>query len=386
MQENSDQIELTTAEPEVSLIVPTINESENLPALLEGISKALSGTSFEVIIVDDNSKDATPQVCAELAKRYPLKLMVRARPANGLSGAVLHGMAEARGKYLCVMDADLQHPPEKLPELLAPLRSGEADFVLGSRYMPGGSTATKWGIFRKMNSQLATLLARPLAGKTTDPMAGFFALKRETYANAQNLTPLGYKIALELMCKCRVQTVREIPIHFGMRTRGESKLSLKQQFRYLEHLSRLYDFKYPRASPVLKFLIATGAGWLAGAAVFFLLIASGQGSISSIALAYLAGLCVTAVFHIRYVRTQREFLARQTPWIDFAVISGAEWVVAILAAWWTARRVIESGMPETFVFCFGCGTLARYILRKEFLQDIRGLRRSLPREAEIKNF
>src|ERR1700728_4767254 len=112
MHENSDPTKLSQLQPDVSLIVPTINESENLPALLDGISKALSGTSFEVIIVDDNSKDATPQVCAELAKRYPLKLMVRTRPANGLSGAVLHGMAEARGKYLCVMDADLQHPPE----------------------------------------------------------------------------------------------------------------------------------------------------------------------------------------------------------------------------------------------------------------------------------
>ncbi|MGD0138350.1 MAG: glycosyltransferase, partial [Tepidisphaeraceae bacterium] len=124
--------------PEVSVIVPTINESENLPALLRRISAAMPGVDYEVLIVDDNSADATPAVCAELAKQYPLKLLVRTQPANGLSGAVLHGMAAARGKYLCVMDADLQHPPEKLPELLAPLRGGEADFALGSRYVPGG--------------------------------------------------------------------------------------------------------------------------------------------------------------------------------------------------------------------------------------------------------
>ena len=198
--------------------------------------------------------------------------MVRTQPTNGLSGAVLHGMAAARGKFLCVMDADLQHPPEKLPELLRPLHTGEADFVLGSRYMPGGSTEGEWGFFRKINSRIATLLARPFAGKATDPMAGFFALKRETYMAAQNLTPLGYKIALELMCKCRAKNVREIPIHFGMRLKGESKLSLKQQFRYLEHLSRLYDFTFPRASPMVKFLVATGASWLAGLAAFLLLI------------------------------------------------------------------------------------------------------------------
>ena len=371
--------------PEVSVIVPTINESENLPALLRRISAAMPGVDYEVLIVDDNSADATPAVCAELARQYPLKLLVRTQPANGLSGAVLHGMAAARGKYLCVMDADLQHPPEKLPELLAPLRSGEADFALGSRYVPGGSTEADWGIFRKINSQFATLLARPFAGKTTDPMSGFFAMKRETYAGAQNLTPLGYKIALELICKCRVKKVREIPIHFGMRVKGQSKLSLKQQFRYLEHLSRLYDFTFPRASPMLKFLISTGASWLVGLGAYLALIFAGRGPIESIAIAYLPALMMTAAFHLRYVRTQREFLPRQTPWLDFAVISTAEWIVAILSAWWVSRRLIEPGTCETFIICFACGTLARYVLRKEFLQDIRGLRRGLPREAEAKS-
>jgi len=331
--------------------------------------------------VDDNSKDATLAVCADLATRYPLKLMVRTNPTNGLSGAVLHGMAVARGKFLCVMDADLQHPPEKLPELLRPLRDGEADFVLGSRYMPGGSTDGEWGFFRKINSRTATLLARPFAGKATDPMAGFFSLRRETYQGARNLTPLGYKIALELMCKCRVKNVREIPIHFGMRQKGESKLSLKQQFRYLEHLSRLYDFTFPRASPMVKFLVATGASWLAGLAVYLLLIRAGFGSIQAIAAAYLPALLVTAIFHVRYVRTQREFLPRQTPWLDFAAISAAEWIAAILSAWWVGARMIQPGILEMFAISFGFATVTRYILRKEFLLDVRGLRRELPRET-----
>lgn len=376
----------THFDPDISVIVPTINESENLPALLERINATLkgdgqSGSNYEVIIVDDNSKDATLAVCADLATRYPLKLMVRTNPTNGLSGAVLHGMAVARGKFLCVMDADLQHPPEKLPELLRPLRDGEADFVLGSRYMPGGSTDGEWGFFRKINSRTATLLARPFAGKATDPMAGFFSLRRETYQGARNLTPLGYKIALELMCKCRVKNVREIPIHFGMRQKGESKLSLKQQFRYLEHLSRLYDFTFPRASPMVKFLVATGASWLAGLAVYLLLIRAGFGSIQAIAAAYLPALLVTAIFHVRYVRTQREFLPRQTPWLDFAAISAAEWIAAVLSAWWAGARMIQPGILEIFAISFGFATVTRYILRKEFLLDVRGLRRELPRET-----
>src|SRR5262249_17926892 len=147
------------------------------------------------------------------------------------------------GTYLVVMDADLQHPPEKLPDLLAPLENRNGtDFVLGSRNVAGGSTGERWGTFRKINSEVATLLARPFAGRTRDPMSGFFAMRRETLDAAQRLTPLGYKIGLELMCKCRVQHVKEVPIHFAERTRGQSKLSLREQFRYLEHLSRLYDF------------------------------------------------------------------------------------------------------------------------------------------------
>jgi dolichol-phosphate mannosyltransferase len=293
-------------------------------------------------------------------------------------------MTAARGKLLCVMDADLQHPPERLPALLDPLRTGEADFVLGSRYMPGGSTEAEWGLFRKFNSQLATLLARPFAGKTTDPMAGFFALKRDSYVAATNLTPLGYKIALELMCKCRVKTVKEIPIHFGMRAKGKSKLSLKQQFRYLEHLSRLYDFTYPRASPIVKFFIATAVSWIVGLGVYLPLVHGGEGYVHAISLAYLPAIAITAIFHIRYVRTQREFLSRQTPWLDFIVISVAEWIVAMLAADWIVKRVIHPDPWETFLVCFSLATLMRYILRKEFLLDIRGLRRTLPREAETK--
>ena len=255
--------------------------------------------------------------------------------------------------------------------------------MLGSRYVPGGSTAATWGLFRKINSEVATALARPFAGRVTDPMSGFFAMRRETYLGARQLTPLGYKIALELMCKCQVKTVREIPIHFGLRTAGESKLSLKQQFRYLEHLSRLYDFKFPRASPVIKFLIATAASWLVGLAIYLSLLRGGLGPVAAPTWAYSAAILVTIIFHIRYVRTQRDFLIRPHPWRDFAVISAAEWIACGLTAWWASHRVMRTSATEIFVLCFGVATLVRYVLRKEFLQDIRGLRRTLPREAEI---
>jgi dolichol-phosphate mannosyltransferase len=363
-------------------VIPALNEAPNLPPLLEQIATALAGREFEVIVVDDNSRDNTKAVAAELSTQYPLRLIVREHPKDGLSGAVLHGIAEARGEYLVVMDADLQHPPSKIPELLAPLERGEADFVVGSRYVPGGSTGERWGVFRKINSRIATILARPFAGKTTDPMSGFFALKRTTYERAQRLTPLGYKIALELMCKSRVENVREIPIHFAERTRGESKLTLKEQFRYLEHLSRLYDFTFPRASPISKFAIATISGWLAGVLAYAMIIRYIVHPRSAIAIiiAYAVVIAVVALFHARYVRTQREFIVRPRPWWDFAVISFWEWLICAATAIWMTRRVDDPSMTELFIISFGSATVMRYVLRKEFLQDVRGLRRELRKE------
>ncbi len=263
--------ESTTANPsarprlahdrEISVIVPTLNEAMNLPALLSRVDAALAGRSYEIILVDDGSQDETRPTCAVLADRFPLRLIVRRDTVGGLSGAVLHGMALAHGRTLVVMDADLQHPPEAIADLLAPLDAGDADFVLGSRYAPGGKTEAGWGRFRKLNSLGATCLARPIAGRVYDPMSGFFAIRAQTYRSARQLAPMGYKIALELMCKCRISRIVEVPIHFGNRTEGESKLSFRQQARFLRHLSRLYAFAYPKCTAVANLAIGAFIGW-----------------------------------------------------------------------------------------------------------------------------
>lgn len=366
----------------VSVVIPALNEAANLPELMRRIDAALAGRSYEVIVVDDASTDGTPEVCAQLAERYPLTLRVRPEAYAGLSGAVLEGMRLARGEFLVVMDADLQHPPEKLPELLAPVERGEADFVLGSRYVPGGSTAERWGPMRRLNSRVATLLARPFAGRTHDPMSGFFALRRSTLDRAQRLTPLGYKIGLELMCKCQVRDVREVPIHFSTRAHGESKLTLKQQFKYLEHLSRLYDYTFPRASPMLKFVIAVGCAWIVGFALYVLLVAREVAPGVAVPLAYCGAIATTFVFHLRYVRTQREFLLTRRPWLEFAITSLAELAAAAAVAWWAVLRIPKLNMKELFVLAFGAATVVRYVLRKEFLHDVRGLRQDA-RAAEL---
>lgn len=190
--------------------------------------------SFEMLIVDDNSADGTVALCERLSRDYPVRLLVRTEE-RGLSSAVVHGLNHAKGSVLLVMDADLSHPPEKVPELVAAVLEQQGDFVIGSRYVPGGSTDDEWGLFRWLNSRVATWLARGLTS-SRDPMAGFFALSRQTWENAEQLSPIGYKIGLELIVKCGCRSVAEVPIHFRDRVHGESKLSLKEQLNYIRHL------------------------------------------------------------------------------------------------------------------------------------------------------
>jgi dolichol-phosphate mannosyltransferase len=225
----------------LSIIVPTFREVDSLPFLIERVARLRERDlpGLELIIVDDDSRDGTEALMASRPETW-LRLFVRTQD-RGLSQAVLFGLAQASGDVFVVMDADLSHPPETIPAMLEALAQG-ADFVVGSRYMHGGSTADGWGVLRWINSQVATLLARPLTD-ISDPMSGFFALTRATFQRAQNPSPLGYKIGLELLVRCRCQDVREVPIHFSTRAHGESKLTLKQQMLYLRHLMRLYAFK-----------------------------------------------------------------------------------------------------------------------------------------------
>ena len=231
---------------DLSVIVPTFREVENLPHLADAITEALapSGLRFEVIVVDDNSCDGTEETCARLSRIHPLRLIVR-RNERGLSSAVVHGMRAALGRDLVVMDADMSHPASAIPSMLAALAGG-ADFVIGSRYVTGGETEEGWGFYRWLNSKVATLLAWPLAS-VTDPMAGVFALSRSTFESAAVLDPIGYKIGLELLVKCRCKRVSEVPIRFANRLHGTSKLSLKEQMNYLRHLARLYSFLFRSA-------------------------------------------------------------------------------------------------------------------------------------------
>jgi dolichol-phosphate mannosyltransferase len=231
-----------TAAPSVSVIVPTYREAGNLPELIRRLEQVriASELPLELLIVDDDSADGTAEVVKGLNHDW-VRLIVR-KDARDLSSAVLEGLRQAHGEIAVVMDADLSHPPETIPRLMRAIADG-ADFAIGSRYVAGGSTDAAWGPLRWLNSRIATWLARPLTA-AKDPMSGFFAIRRERVGCAVGLDPIGYKIGLELLVRCGCRDVREVPIHFADRKAGKSKLSFKQQVRYVRHLKRLMWFKY----------------------------------------------------------------------------------------------------------------------------------------------
>lgn len=232
----------------ISIVVPTYEEAENLEHVTASVAEALEGLghSYEIVFVDDDSQDGSEEICARLGTIHPVRIEVRKRD-RGLATAVIHGIEHVSGDIVVVMDADLSHPASAIPRMVELLESGQSDFVLGSRYVEGGSTHAGFGRLRKLNSIVPSLLARPLC-HLRDPMSGFFAFHRRDMPDAHTLSPLGYKIALELLVKGDFRSAREIPIHFADRRYGRSKLTLKEQLNFLRHLARLYAFKLLRSS------------------------------------------------------------------------------------------------------------------------------------------
>jgi dolichol-phosphate mannosyltransferase len=273
----------------VSIIVPTYKEAENIPVLIGRLNALRESYSLdlEVLIMDDNSRDGTDQAVARLGHDW-VKLVVRTEN-RGLSPAVVDGLKLGRHPVLVVMDADLSHPPEKIPDMVLALETGQ-QFVLGSRYVAGAKTDEDWGFFRWLNSRVATMLARPFS-KAKDPMSGFFALRRTDFLKADYLNPIGYKIALELIVKCRLDNIGEVPIYFADRQLGESKLSLKEQLRYIQHLRRLFIYKFGTWSRVLHFGAVGAFGTLVNLGVLTLL--RNAGSSKDVAIA--GGIVVSIV-------------------------------------------------------------------------------------------
>jgi len=230
---------------EFSLIIPTLNERDNILVLLELVRKNLEGCSHEVIVVDDDSSDKTWELVEQYAQSHPGIKVIRRLNRTGLSAAVLEGFEHAHGQFLGVMDADLSHDPALLSPLVEAMRSG-CEMAVASRRIAGGG-ADQWPWFRRLYSGVATFLAKLWLGASiSDPMSGYFAIRREVLNSCQP-NPRGYKIMLELATRAQIKSIKEIPLIFKDRKQGYSKLTSSVALQYLFMLWDLRSYAVPVA-------------------------------------------------------------------------------------------------------------------------------------------
>ncbi|MFM7576423.1 MAG: glycosyltransferase, partial [Microcystaceae cyanobacterium] len=256
----------------LSLVLPTYNESGNITDIIQVLTQLLEPVlknQYELIVVDDNSPDYTWKMAADLMADYPQLQVMRRVEEKGLSTAVVRGWQAARGEILGVIDADLQHPPEILLQLLAEMQQG-ADLALASRHVEGGGVS-EWSLIRRFLSRgaqmLGLLILPEVISRLSDPMSGYFMVKRKAIAG-KTLSPVGYKILVEVSARGNIRWIAEVGYVFRERQAGESKVTWKQYGEYLQHLLRL---RLSRSSKFIQFCVVGGTGVVVDMAVLFLL-------------------------------------------------------------------------------------------------------------------
>ena len=240
----------------LSLVVPTRNELANVRALLSRLREVLAGVQSEILIVDD-SDDGTPEEAKRAAADLSVNVRVIHREGSerrgGLSTAVIAGVGASRGEYICVMDADLQHPPQLVKVMLQVARDRHADLVMASRYVRGGSDGGLSSSLRRLLSKaskwLVKLLFFPRLMKVTDPLTGFFVVRRSLLEGV-TLSPIGFKILLEILIRSGWKNSIDVPLKFDRRAAGKSKATVKQGTDFLRHAFTLFwDARVRRLAP-----------------------------------------------------------------------------------------------------------------------------------------
>jgi dolichol-phosphate mannosyltransferase len=227
-----------------SIIIPTFEEAQNIPDIVQRISEVSFDSLYEIIIVDDDSQDGTRELVNGLLSKYPFLRFIIRKDKKSLSQSVIEGINQSNYPLCVVMDADLSHPPEKIPAMLKEIAKPTVDFVIGSRYIAGGSSDESWPLTRKICSRLAALFARMvLPVSIKDPLSGFLVFKKKDFFAIPHLEAIGWKIGLEMMVKGQFKNIKEIPIHFSEREYGASKLNLRVALTYVKHIRRLLWYK-----------------------------------------------------------------------------------------------------------------------------------------------
>lgn len=245
--------------PDLTIIVPTFNERENIAPLIDKLSNALAGIHWSVLFVDDNSPDGTADTVNEIADRDPRVSCLKRIGRRGLSSACIEGMEQSTAPYLAVMDADLQHNETILPKMLEELQREGTELVVASRYTDGGGMRD-WSMHRRVISRAATWLSKAfIPNGTTDPMSGFFMLRRTLFDEvAPRLSGQGFKILLDIFLSARCPvSFTEVPFTFRPRQAGESKLDVQVVWELVEMLA---EKSIGRIIPVRFILFAAVGG------------------------------------------------------------------------------------------------------------------------------
>jgi dolichol-phosphate mannosyltransferase len=237
--------------PTLGIIVPVLNEAENIGPFFKELEACLTGESWEVIFVDDESSDDTPNAVAALAKKRGNVRLLERIGRHGLASACIEGMSSSLAPYLAVMDADLQHDPAVLRKMLAALRDGSHNLAIASRYVGGGGVG-EWSQRRYQYSRVATTVSKLVTHQdVTDPMSGFFVIKRELFHDCvPNLCGKGFKILLDILSSARDKvSLVEVPYTFRQRSAGTSKLriSILLEFAILlldKTLGRIIPYRF----------------------------------------------------------------------------------------------------------------------------------------------
>lgn len=248
----------SSSDLQTSVIIPTYNEAKNIPLIISKIYDVftLENINGEIIVVDDSSPDGTGKIAESLADKYPVRVLIRTTD-RGLAASVIDGINVSKAKTCVVMDADGSHPVEKIPEMIKPILNDSADITVGSRHTEGGEIGD-WPLHRRLISKVAGMLAKGLTNMS-DPTTGFMAIRRELL-NGLKLSPIGWKIVLDIVVRLGPKRMIEIPITFEDRQFGQSKMSAREQWNYIRHLYHLYRYKYSSIGEFIKFCIVGGSG------------------------------------------------------------------------------------------------------------------------------
>jgi dolichol-phosphate mannosyltransferase len=267
-------VPLESTNVDLSLVLPTYNEAKNIVAVLEQLVLVLDAVprlNYEIIVVDDDSPDRTWEKALQVTEHYPQVRVIRRQGERGLSTAVIRGWQSAQGKILGVMDADLQHPPEVAADVAKEMLRG-ADLAVASRHVEGGGVSD-WSLARRVISRGAQMvgfmLLPEVVGRISDPMSGFFMIRR-TCLQGRKLSPLGYKILIEVLGRGQVGWISEVPYTFRERTEGASKLTNRIYFEYFQHLFRLRLFLL-HESRFFRFCVVGMSGVVIDMSILFLL-------------------------------------------------------------------------------------------------------------------